>query len=96
MLLSVLLLTLTPNERETTSAVWIGPKFRDSSFVTYEMNNEIKEICGMHNNEAQRNYPWAVSITLKVNTVAIDFYEIDALFEYLLSILLYHGTKDEG
>ncbi|KAE9413955.1 hypothetical protein Angca_000174, partial [Angiostrongylus cantonensis] len=29
------------------------------------MNNEIKEICGMHNNEAQRNYPWAVSITLK-------------------------------
>ncbi|KAK6756866.1 hypothetical protein RB195_014970 [Necator americanus] len=44
---------------------FIGPRFRDASFVTDEMNDELSEICGRSRKSNERGYPWAVSIMLK-------------------------------
>ncbi|KAL6743159.1 hypothetical protein Aduo_016236 [Ancylostoma duodenale] len=48
------------------SPFFIGPEFRDSSFVSEQLNDEIAEMCGRSKKSEGREYPWAVSIMLKV------------------------------
>ncbi|KAK6051892.1 hypothetical protein COOONC_10602 [Cooperia oncophora] len=68
MILSLFLLSLFAQlslEAGVFSPVWIGPKFREESFVSLEMNEQLEEMCGRQPFYDKREYPWAVSIMLK-------------------------------
>ncbi|KAK5985835.1 hypothetical protein GCK32_022323, partial [Trichostrongylus colubriformis] len=65
MILSLLLFGQFSHCIGAASPVWLGPKFREESFVTPQMNEELENICGRQPFSNKRDFPWAVSIMLK-------------------------------
>ncbi|CAJ0590379.1 unnamed protein product [Cylicocyclus nassatus] len=52
-------------EANSFSPFFLGPEFRNTSFVNEGMNDRLAEICGRSKRIGEREYPWAVSIMLE-------------------------------